>query len=102
LQLAEDWSVGGVGNVVRIVFLLAAVIAPSLVLDRALGEEEGTYRAPHGQSYGERGLGKTNYEKLHSKDWLLARVEADLAGVKAEIARVQGQLEQAKLRLPAQ
>lgn len=93
---------GVVGNVVRVVFLLAAVTAPSLVLDRALGEEEGTYRAPQGQNHGERGLAKVKYEKLHSKEWLLTRVEADLEGVKTEIARVQGQLEQAKLRSPAQ
>jgi len=84
---------------VRLLFVLAAVILPSLLIHRVFSEEEGTYRSPPGQ--GTRAI-KGKYEKLHSREWLSKAVEVDLAAVKAEIAQVEAQILQEKLRLAGQ
>jgi hypothetical protein len=87
------------GNMARLLWVLAAMILPTLLIHRVFSEEEGTYRSPPAQ--GTRAI-KGNYEKLHSREWLSTAVETDLAGVKAEIAQVEAQILQEKLRLAAQ
>ena len=87
------------GNLVRLLWVLGAMILPTLLIHQVFSEEEGTYRSPPG--LGTRAL-KGNYEKLHSREWLSKSVETDLAGVKAEIVELEGQILQEKLRVAAQ
>ena len=87
------------GNLVRLLWILTAMILPTLLIHQVFSAEEGTYRSPSGQ--GTRAI-KGKYEKLHSREWLNKAVEVDLAAVKAEIAQVEAQILQEKLRLAAQ
>jgi hypothetical protein len=88
------------GNLVRLLWVLGAMILPTLLIHQVFSEEQGTYRSPPG--LGTRALNKGNYEKLHSREWLSKAVEVDLAAVKAEIAQLEGEILQEKLRVAAQ
>jgi hypothetical protein len=85
-------------NALRLLFILAAVILPSVLIHRVFAEEEGTYRVPQGQ--GTRGVGRIKHEKLHSKAWQLEAVQTELEGVEAEIDKVEAQILQERLRVP--
>jgi hypothetical protein len=87
------------GNAVRVSFLLAAVILPTMLIQRVFSEQEGTYRSAGVQ--GTRAV-TVKYDMLHSAEWQTKADEAALAAVKAEIAQVEAEILQEQLRLAAQ